>query len=123
MQQVRVNANTAAPKAIRWRGHKNLFLGLAVAIAFDCFFLVGEVLVAGEVDLDGADRVEAVGAGHGGYVGARIVFGGGMQNEHAEADKGVAEEDGDTEDDHDEEHVNFLAEVFAGEGKGKVWGC
>ena len=33
-----------------------------------------------------------------------------IQHEHAEADEGVAEEDCDGEQNHDEEDVNFLAE-------------
>ena len=39
-----------------------------------------------------------------------VVRRGWVQHEHAEADEGVAEEDRDGEQNHDEEDVNFLAE-------------
>jgi hypothetical protein len=58
--------------------------------------------------------MEALRSRHGGYMRA-LVVGGRVQDEHAEADEGVAEEDGCTEGDHYEEDVDFLAEVFAGE--------
>lgn len=59
--------------------------------------------------------MEALGACHGGYVGARTVIRRWVKDEHAEADEGVAEEDSGAEGDHDEEDVDFLTEVFAGE--------
>ena len=68
---------------------------------------------------DGTDGLEALGAGHvwkrwAGFCGL------GVEDQHAEADEGVAEEDGDGEEDHDEEDVDFLAEVAVGEGDCKV---
>jgi hypothetical protein len=43
-----------------------------------------------------------------------------MEDQHAKADEGVAEEDGDGEKDHDEENVDFLADVAVGQGNCEV---
>ena len=113
MQQIWINPHTTPPKPIR-RRRQRYFL-LSHALALDFFFFIGEVVVAREVDLDGLDGVKAFGACHGGYVRARGVFYRWVQDEHAEADEGMAKEDGGAEDDHYEEDVDFLTEVFARE--------
>lgn len=76
--------------------------------------------VAGEMDADGDDGLEAVRAGHGGDVRVGGIGARGVEDQHAEADEGVAEEYGDGEEDHDEEDVDFLAEVAVREGDGEV---
>lgn len=64
------------------------------------------------MDADRDDGLEALGAEH---VGDELsFFARRIQYEHAEADEGVTEEDGDGEQHHDEEDVDFLAEVFVG---------
>lgn len=132
MEEVGIYADAGAPEAVCGRGQLGAFLRVCVvcvsrAGAFDVFLFVGgvrvrEFLVAGEVHTDGADWVEALGADHVWDRGPVRILGGRVQDEHAEADEGVAEEDGGAENDHDEEDVDFLPEVFAGEGEGKVFG-
>jgi hypothetical protein len=63
---------------------------------------------------DGADGLEAFGAGHV-WEGWTAFCWLGVEDQHAEADEGVAEEDGDGEEDHDEEDVDFLADIAVGE--------
>jgi hypothetical protein len=113
MQEIRIDPHTTPPKPVRRRWQCHFLLGRAFTLDF--FFFVGEIGVAGEVDLDRADWVEALRTSHGGYVWARGVFGGWVEDEHAEADEGVAEEDCSAEDDHYEEDVDFLTEVIARE--------
>jgi hypothetical protein len=57
----------------------------------------------------------AAAAHHVGHVGV-VFLAGRIEHEHAEADEGVAEEDCDGEEDHDEEDVDFLAEGPVCEG-------
>lgn len=49
-----------------------------------------------------------------------MFFAGRVEDQHAEADEGVAEEYGDGEEDHDEEDVDFLAEAAVSEGDCEV---
>lgn len=64
------------------------------------------------MDADWDNRLEALGAEH--VRNELSLFVRRVQHEHAEADEGVAEEDGDGEKHHDEEDVDFLAKVFVG---------
>ena len=56
------------------------------------------------------DGLEALGASHVWDPGRRCDVCVWVEEQHAEADEGVAEEDCDGEQNHDEEDVNFLAE-------------
>jgi hypothetical protein len=83
------------------------------------FHDVPTLFVAGKVYADRDNRLEALGAGHFGNVLTWLVARR-MEDQHAEADEGVAEEDGDGEKDHDEENVDFLADVAVGQGNCEV---
>lgn len=86
-----------------------------VAVAFDV-----EVDIVDDVDADGFYGAEVFGCADSGDHGGFFL---GLGGEHEEADEGVAEEEGEADDDHDEEDVDFVAEDVAREGEGQVCGC
>ena len=124
VQQVRVDAHAAPPESVR-RRRRGDFLLLLLKVALHVVvvvFAVGlECLVARKHHGDGDHGLEAL---RGVEVGDRVavagLLGGRVEEKHAQADEGVAEEDCDAEQQQDEEDVDFLADVFVGQGDGEV---
>jgi hypothetical protein len=120
MEKVWVDAHTTTPQAIcrrRWRGQGILLqIDVSLYILFDN---VPGLFVTGEVYTNRDDGLEALGTGHVGdaWVG---LFARRMENQHAEADEGMAEEDCDGEKDHDKEDVDLLADVAVCQSDCKV---
>ena len=121
VEEVRVDAYTTPPKAVRGRRRRRHILALLIPTRTHHIILQHVIhiglcgfFVATQVYADGHDGLETLAAtrhiGHGGavFVAWRV------QHEHAEADEGVAEEDCYGEEDHDEEDVDFLAERAVG---------
>jgi hypothetical protein len=124
VEEVRIDADAAAPEAVcRWWGRRHVFAFFVIAADHVVFQYGGHVCVAGffvapQVHADGDDGLETFAATcHVGHVGMGVVPRW-IQHEHAEADEGVAEENRDGEEHHDEEDVDFLAEGAVGEGDG-----
>lgn len=92
---------------------------------FDVHVVFGNLLggsgffVSCKMDADGHDGLETVGSCHRWDLWP-LAFAGWIEHEHAESDEGVAEEDGDGEEDHYEEDVDFLAEVAICQGDCEV---
>jgi hypothetical protein len=120
VEEVRVGAHTATPKAVRrrWWGRQWILL----KIQFSVYILLNDVpalFVTCQVYADRDNRLETFRAGHFGNVGS-YSFARRMEDQHAEADEGVTEEDGNGEKDHDEEDVDFLANVAVGQSNSEV---
>jgi hypothetical protein len=120
MEEVRVDANTATPQAIRgwWWGRQWILL----KIQFPLYILLNDIpalFVTCQVYPDRDNGLETFRAGHVGNVGPHL-FAGRMEDQHAEANEGVAEEDGDGQQDHDEKDVDFLADVAVGKSNCEV---
>jgi hypothetical protein len=120
VEEVRVGAHTATPKAVRrrWWGRQWILL----KIQFSVYILLNDVpalFVTCQVYADRDNRLETFRAGHFGNVGP-YSFARRMEDQHAEADEGVTEEDGNGEKDHDEEDVDFLADVAVGQSNSEV---
>jgi hypothetical protein len=116
VQQIRINPDTTSPQAIRRRRRrrKRIFLEIDIPINIG-FRHIARLFVAREMHANRHNGLEAVWAGHVWDVWS-VFFAGRIEDQHAEADQGVAEENGDGKEDHDEEDVDFLAEVAVGEG-------
>jgi hypothetical protein len=123
MEQVGVDADAAAPKAVGWGWRReNIFFGVRGVDHVVLGVGVGaEFFVTGEAYGDRDNRLEALLRGHVGHEVA-FDFARRVEDEHTQPDERVAEEDRNAEEDEDEKDVNFLADILVGEGDSEVCG-
>jgi hypothetical protein len=137
MQEVRIDANTAAPKSVsgRWRTDALLWHSTSAGLGFDViisgdgrnrFVVFDEILVAGKDDMDRLCGFEALWTGSTGDVWpvevSETAFRGGWTADEGDykANESVAEENCNAKNCENKDYVQGFEEIVLSEGERKV---